>query len=136
MPGHRGLERTAQGLAQVLAMVLAMGGAAQADSPGTAASLNDGVELAQASQDTPALGQGEPSVDCSACTRRHKARLKRRKLDDDCRIKGEIGDAGERIYHLPGDSRYERTDIDPDEGERWFCTEAEAQAAGWKAGRE
>ena len=51
-----------------------------------------------------------------------------------CDIKGNIGN-GERIYHLPGGSHYGRTKIDADKGERWFCSEAEAEQAGWRKAR-
>jgi endonuclease YncB( thermonuclease family) len=51
---------------------------------------------------------------------------------DQCVIKGNIGSRGARIYHLPGGQYYERTKIEPSKGERWFCTEAEASAAGWR----
>lgn len=50
----------------------------------------------------------------------------------DCRIKGNISRRGERIYHVPGGRFYDRTRIDVSKGERWFCTEAEARAAGWR----
>jgi hypothetical protein len=50
----------------------------------------------------------------------------------DCSITGNIGKSGERIYHLPGDAFYSRTKIDQGAGERWFCSEQEAQAAGWR----
>ncbi len=40
--------------------------------------------------------------------------------------------AGERIYHVPGGAYYSRTKISTAKGERWFCTEEEAQAAGWR----
>jgi hypothetical protein len=50
-----------------------------------------------------------------------------------CVIKGNISfNTGEKIYHLPGDSYYNATTINPDFGERWFCTEAEALANGWR----
>lgn len=52
----------------------------------------------------------------------------------DCRIKGNVSDAG-RIYHLPGSRHYDRTEIDEERGERWFCSEAEAREAGWRAAR-
>jgi hypothetical protein len=52
-----------------------------------------------------------------------------------CAIKGNINRAGERIYHVPGSSSYDDTIIDPGNGERWFCTEQEASAAGWRAPR-
>jgi len=48
-----------------------------------------------------------------------------------CRIKGNISKKGQ-IFHLPGTRDYDRTKIDPKKGERWFCTEAEALAAGWR----
>ncbi len=51
-----------------------------------------------------------------------------------CDIKGNINDKGERIYHVKGKSpSYDATKIDESKGERWFCSEAEAQAAGWRA---
>ena len=49
-----------------------------------------------------------------------------------CNIKGNINARGEHIYHLPGQEYYDRTIITPSKGERWFCSEAEAQAAGWR----
>ncbi len=52
---------------------------------------------------------------------------------DGCEIKGNVNSEGERIYHVPGDRDYKRTDIKPGEGDRWFCTEAEAEAAGFRA---
>ena len=36
-------------------------------------------------------------------------------------------------YHLPGSADYDRTRIDESRGERWFCSVAEAEAAGWRA---
>ncbi|MBF9049172.1 thermonuclease family protein [Roseobacter sp. HKCCD9010] len=51
-----------------------------------------------------------------------------------CAIKGNISDNG-RIYHVPGSRSYGRTRIDLARGERWFCTIAEAEAAGWRAPR-
>ncbi len=47
-----------------------------------------------------------------------------------CFIKGNISDRV-HIYHVPGSSSYTRTRIDESKGERWFCTEEEARAAGW-----
>lgn len=49
-----------------------------------------------------------------------------------CRIKGNIGASGRRIYHLPGQADYDATRIDPRKGEAWFCSEAEARAAGFR----
>lgn len=48
-------------------------------------------------------------------------------------IKGNISQTtGEKIYHVPGGEFYDRTVVDEAAGERWFCTETEALAAGWR----
>jgi hypothetical protein len=47
-----------------------------------------------------------------------------------CRIKGNISGSG-HIYHVPGSASYNATRIDTSKGERWFCSEEEAEAAGW-----
>ena len=52
-----------------------------------------------------------------------------------CVIKGNISSSGNRIYHVPGQDHYDRTRIRTENGERWFCTEAEARAAGWRRAR-
>jgi hypothetical protein len=52
-----------------------------------------------------------------------------------CNIKGNINSQGDRIYHVPGSSSYGPTRIDTSKGERWFCSEEEARAAGWRAPR-
>jgi endonuclease YncB( thermonuclease family) len=54
----------------------------------------------------------------------------------DCTIKGNISyNSGARIYHMPGQSHYAKTKISLTKGEQWFCSEAEAQAAGWRRAR-
>jgi endonuclease YncB( thermonuclease family) len=52
-----------------------------------------------------------------------------------CAIKGNISRKGDKIYHLPGTRDYDRTVIDTASGERMFCNEDEAKAAGWRAAR-
>jgi endonuclease YncB( thermonuclease family) len=52
-----------------------------------------------------------------------------------CQIKGNISRNGTRIYHVPGQQDYEKTRITENKGERWFCTEDEAQAAWWRRAR-
>jgi cold shock CspA family protein len=50
-----------------------------------------------------------------------------------CNIKGNISiDRGAKVYHVPGAEDYESTVIDPARKERWFCTESEAIANGWR----
>jgi cold shock CspA family protein len=52
--------------------------------------------------------------------------------NEDCVIKGNISvNSGMKYYHLPGMKDYEATEISPEKGERWFCTEEEARANGW-----
>lgn len=53
---------------------------------------------------------------------------------DGCPIKGNISDSG-RIYHAPWSPWYGRTRINEKNGERWFCSEDQAIAAGWRAPR-
>ena len=40
--------------------------------------------------------------------------------------------ARKKIYHVPGQKYYNQTKNNPDYGERWFCTEQEAIAIGWR----
>lgn len=52
-----------------------------------------------------------------------------------CNIKGNVSTRGERIYHVPGQKYYDETRISASHGERWFCSEEEARAAGWRKSR-
>jgi hypothetical protein len=50
-----------------------------------------------------------------------------------CFIKGNINlKTGERVYHVPGQRHYDDVTIEAGAGERWFCTEFEAEASGWR----
>lgn len=52
---------------------------------------------------------------------------------DACTIKGNIAqESGERIYHMPDCEYYNQTVVSEEKGERWFCSEGEAVAAGWR----
>lgn len=54
-------------------------------------------------------------------------------LADYPRIKCNIArDTGERIYHLPFDQQYDTTVVEPDRGERYAGTVAEAEAEGFR----
>lgn len=48
-----------------------------------------------------------------------------------CAIKGNVT-AGGRIYHMPWSPWYGKVRVEERKGERWFCSEAEAKAAGWR----
>ena len=48
-------------------------------------------------------------------------------------IKGNVdAQTGDRIYHVPGGLYYSTIAVDESSGDRWFCTEQNAAAAGWK----
>lgn len=53
------------------------------------------------------------------------------KSPEGCAIKGNVTKNG-RIYHMPWSPWYGRIHIDVEKGKRWFCSEAEAIAAGWR----
>ena len=54
-----------------------------------------------------------------------------------CVIKGNISfSTGEKIYHMLGQEYYDKTAIDESKDERWFCTEKEAQDAGWRKSKK
>jgi len=49
-----------------------------------------------------------------------------------CDVKGIVTDKGERVYYVPTDDNYDDTTVSPERGERMFCSDDEAQLAGWK----
>jgi len=57
--------------------------------------------------------------------------------DDDpeapsCPIKAVIEADGSRIYHVPTDDDYQAVVVDPEKGERLFCSDEDARRAGWR----
>ena len=59
----------------------------------------------------------------------------RHRASPHCIIKGNINRNGERIYHLPGQLAYPKIDMRAPQ-KRWFCSEDEAQAAGWRPAKQ
>jgi hypothetical protein len=53
--------------------------------------------------------------------------------DPACTIKGNINRSGECVYHEPGGRWYSKANMDLSKGKRWFCSAAEAEAAGCRA---
>lgn len=54
-----------------------------------------------------------------------------------CTIKGNYHKGTkERTYHLTGCYNYNQISINPNESDRWFCTEKEAEAAGFVKSRD
>jgi endonuclease YncB( thermonuclease family) len=53
------------------------------------------------------------------------------KAPDGCAIKGNVSESG-HIYHMPWGPWYGKVRIETAKGERWFCSEEEAVAAGFR----
>ena len=51
-----------------------------------------------------------------------------------CLIKGNVSkrNGNQKIYHCPNWDDYSKTEVNRSEGDRWFCTEEEALAAGFR----
>lgn len=60
--------------------------------------------------------------------------------DKECIIKGNIEnrsgttEGGRKFYFFPGCSEYEKTIVEKEKGEQWFCNEQEAIKAGYTKG--
>jgi endonuclease YncB( thermonuclease family) len=53
----------------------------------------------------------------------------------ECTIKGNVNRRGDRVYHMPGQVAYAMINMQ-DPQKRWFCSEDEARAAGWRPARK
>jgi endonuclease YncB( thermonuclease family) len=53
-----------------------------------------------------------------------------------CLIKGNVDRLDKRWYHLPSFRHYQATEVNLEHGDRWFCSEEEAQEAGFERARE
>jgi hypothetical protein len=76
------------------------------------------------------LWSGEPERPAT-----YRARLweeAKRRAPEGCPIKGQVSGTS-RLYVLPWSPDYERVRVQKARGERWFCSEQEAVAAGFKA---
>lgn len=57
--------------------------------------------------------------------------------DPKCVIKGNLTSRPViKTYHFPGCGQYNRTFLELSRGDRWFCTEKEAKAAGFSKGAD
>lgn len=80
-----------------------------------------------------AAGRGIHGHVVESPARYRLTRIKGRDAPDPaCRIKGNISKDSQRIYHLPGQAFYDKTSVNLKQGERWFCSEAQARASGWR----
>ena len=64
--------------------------------------------------------------------RAHKWDVAKQDAPEGCPIKGNISKQG-KIYHAPWSPWYLKTNVTVANGERWFCSESDAVAAGWRA---
>lgn len=55
----------------------------------------------------------------------------KRAAPDGCPIKGQVA-SGAKVYVLPWSPEYSKVRVRTTRGERWFCSEQDARAAGWK----
>ncbi len=89
--------------------------------------LND-EEIAKAK----ALGIWAGDAEPPWTYRSHRWEVARQQAPKGCTIKGNISRSGEKIYHPPWSSTYAHTRVSLDKGERWFCSEEDARAAGFR----
>lgn len=95
-----------------------------------------GADYAAIEREAAAADRGLHAVRLQTPAQHRATRAKGRiPPDRACAIKGNISADGKHIYHQPGQAFYERTGINEDKGERWFCSTAAAKAAGWRASR-
>jgi endonuclease YncB( thermonuclease family) len=88
-----------------------------------------GSEEREAKSERAGMWQGE--VERPAEYRAKLWEAAKRAAPDECPIKGQVS-SGEKRYLLPWSPNYDKVQIRPTRGERWFCSEQEALAAGWK----
>jgi micrococcal nuclease len=69
----------------------------------------------------------------SLCRQENSSTNKSNNQQNECNIKGNIDkNTYQKFYHLPGCKHYNEVVIEKDIGERYFCSEEEAQKAGFK----
>jgi endonuclease YncB( thermonuclease family) len=49
-----------------------------------------------------------------------------------CDVKGIVSDKGEKVYLVGSDPHYDTIEIELSRGERFFCSDDEAELAGWR----
>jgi endonuclease YncB( thermonuclease family) len=75
---------------------------------------------------TPLLGSGASGASLESLLTQEEA-----PPNPACSIKGNVNRKGERIFHVPGQHDYGRVNM-KSPAKRWFCSEEEAIAAGWR----
>ncbi|HMV66392.1 MAG TPA: phospholipase D-like domain-containing protein [Myxococcota bacterium] len=54
------------------------------------------------------------------------------KADGQGLLKGNVTESGAKTYHVPGGEWYDKVQIEPSQGDMWFCSEEDARKAGFK----
>jgi len=115
--------------------------------------LEEGTAVRYIGLDTPELGKGETPDECFAqeakqinvlVSASEFAHEQNKGLwsfcapdpNVGCQVKGNYDKHGHRFYHLPEFRHYPQVKVNLENGDQWFCTEKEAQKAGFTRGRE
>lgn len=86
---------------------------------------------AEAEAKAAAAGIWQGSAEPAWVYRDRRWSLAEQAAPEGCAIKGNVTGKG-HIYHMPWSPWYARVRIETGRGERWFCSEEEAVAAGWR----
>lgn len=73
------------------------------------------------------VGEAQPAWDFRA----NRWQSAEGQAPEGCAIKGNVTASG-RIYHMPWSPWYDKVKMEGSKGKRWFCSESEAMAAGWR----
>jgi endonuclease YncB( thermonuclease family) len=104
----------------------ALGGGGVVSAPGGGAAAPAAAPAAKAAPATPAAAAAAAPAPAPAAPGKadpHPA---------GCDIKGNISQRGRKVFHSPDSPAYASVKVDTAAGEKWFCSEAEAEKAGWK----
>ncbi len=80
----------------------------------------------------PSIGLWFGTAERPAEYRAKKWEEAKRTAPEGCPIKGQVSGRA-RVYVLPWSPAYDNVKVRAAKGERWFCSEEEARAAGWKS---
>ena len=120
----------------ILIALLTLGGAGGCSGPGAVSASEPATNPARVVATAPSGTPPRPPPVAATSARKPTTSTTPAPVtgeSESCLIKGNISVAtGEKIYHVPGQRDYEKTVITQSKGERWFCSEAQAVAAGWR----
>lgn len=92
--------------------------------------------LAEEKARTAGLGLWNGSVTAPWDWRKERETAQVRDPGQGCAIAGTVQNGGTRLYYGPLDPDYGVKIVRPEKGERWFCSEEAARAAGWRRPEE